>query len=90
LCGQVRFHLAQWIEENYIPGVKLNPEDVGSQAGGRLACNLPVPVSTGRQACNIPVSTRCQACVVYQFLQDGRPVIYPFPLDVRHVIYPFS
>ncbi len=37
-CGQVRFHLAQWIEENYIPGVKLNPEDVGSQAGGCQAC----------------------------------------------------
>jgi hypothetical protein len=62
LCGQVRFHLAQWIEENYIPGVKLNPEDVGSQAGGRLACNLPIPVSTGRQACNLPFSTGRQAC----------------------------
>ena len=33
-CVQVRFQLAQWIEENYIPGVKLNPEDVGAQARG--------------------------------------------------------
>jgi hypothetical protein len=31
---QVRFQLAQWIEENYIPGVKLNPEDVGAQERG--------------------------------------------------------